>query len=228
MFLLVGDSHSNNMYLSKPFKHLLCSAGSAKGLNNLTSNSQYRNIILEEVAKNNYTGFIFNFGAVDVDFSFIHKFMDNPHLSYHDFNREVVGHYLKYIVDFFSDKLVFVNSVGLPTLDDAHLKSGLLNAHINHLENYDIGLLQDKLAKEMNLPNVHLRSQMVINFNEELKKRIRELNILNIIFMDTTTFSYDPTKMRIRDEYFTRNDHHNYSRNRYIVEIINHHLNSVE
>ena len=226
MFLLVGDSHSNYMYLSKPFNHLLCSAGSAKGLNNPDSISQYRNIILEEVSKNEYTGFIFNFGAVDVDFSFIHKFIDKPNLCYRDFNREVVSDYLKYIVDFFSDKLVFVNSVGLPTLGDRFLKRGLLNAHINQLENYDVSLLEEKL-KEKKLPNIHQRTHMVLHFNAVLRNKIKELNMLNIIFMDTTTFSYDPAKKRIKYSYFSRIDHHNYNRNCNIVEIINRHLDAV-
>jgi hypothetical protein len=225
MFLLIGDSHSNHMNLCKPFKHLLCGAGSAKGLNNPNSISQYRNIILDEVSKNNYSGFIFNFGSVDVEFSFIHKYLDNPFLSYHDFNREVIEHYMKFIVDFFSDKLVLINSIGLPTLHDDHFKTGILNAHINCLENYDVSLLKEKIEKEKNLPNIHLRSQMVINFNEQLKNKIRETNILNIIFMDTTTFTYDTSKLRIRDEFFTKIDHHNYDRNKYIVEIINNHLN---
>lgn len=71
MNLIVGDSHSTFLQF-KNCTHLLCSAGSAKGLNNPNSVSGYNDLIINNVRNNNYTHLLFLFGGVDVDFSFIH------------------------------------------------------------------------------------------------------------------------------------------------------------
>lgn len=45
MNLIVGDSHSQNIIFNNSY-HLLCSGGSAKGLNNINSVSKYNNKII--------------------------------------------------------------------------------------------------------------------------------------------------------------------------------------
>ena len=53
MNLLIGDSHSENINVNN-LEHLLCSAGSAKGLNNPNSISQYHNKILNYTKHKEY------------------------------------------------------------------------------------------------------------------------------------------------------------------------------
>jgi hypothetical protein len=95
MNLLVGDSHS--LWITfKDSIHLLCSAGSAKGLNNSNSISQYNKTIIENIANNSYKKIFFLFGGVDTDFLFIHKYLENPQINYVDFNLDVIKNYLKF------------------------------------------------------------------------------------------------------------------------------------
>jgi hypothetical protein len=219
MNLIVGDSHSINITCENSV-HLLCSAGSAKGLNNPHSVSQYNKVIIEKVKNNPYEFLIFNFGGVDVDFSFIHKFLDTPSINYHDFNLEVIHHYLQFITDHFSDKKVIILSVGLPTLDDEHLKEGLLNGHINYLENYDVTSLKEKLANA-HLPDIYWRTAITRHFNEALSIRIPQLVNHNLKFLDVTTFTYDNDLKRIKNEFFSRSDHHNEQRRVFYTDLIN-------
>jgi len=218
MNLLVGDSHS--LWITfKDSIHLLCSAGSAKGLNNPNSISQYNKTIIENIANNSYKHLFFLFGGVDTDFVFIHKYLENPQINYVDFNLDVIKNYLNFIITNFYDKSVIILSVGLPCLDDENLKKGLLNGHVNHLENKDLIDLENNLSKA-NLPNIYDRTKITLHFNKELEKAILLLNNPNIKYLDITSFTYCTESHRIKDEFFTRNDHHNYTRNKYISNLI--------
>jgi hypothetical protein len=73
MNFFTGDSHSGDIKFDN-YIHLLCSGGSAKGLNNPNSISQYNNRIINNVNNNDYKHLFFLFGGVDVDFSYIHKY----------------------------------------------------------------------------------------------------------------------------------------------------------
>ena len=222
MNLIVGCSHLNHLNINKYFDYLVCSGGSAKGLNNENSISGYGKKILDHVYKNKqeYDTIFFAFGAVDVDFSYIHKYLDDKKLNFFEFNKSVINNYLQYIINNFSKKKIVVLSIGLPTLDDENLKNGLLNGHINYLENYALDILKKKLDNCNHLPNIYFRTQIAINFNEQLKNEIIKINNKNIYYLDVTTFTYDPSKMRIKDEYFTKSDHHCYDRNKKISKII--------
>ena len=140
MNLITGDSHSERIYFNNS-KHILCSAGSAKGLNNPNSISQYGNKLIHNIKTHNYNNLFFLFGAVDVDFSYIHKYIDNNNIDYKQFNFNVINNYLEFIQDNFFDKSVTILSIGLPCLDDNNFIKGMLNAHINSLENVDIDTL---------------------------------------------------------------------------------------
>jgi hypothetical protein len=117
-------------------------------------------------------------------------------------------------------KKVFVLSVGLPTLDDEHLKQGLLNEHITSLENKNIETIKYSLDNIL-LPDIYERTYNTIIMNFHLKDIIEKKNNPNIQFLDVTSFTYDEDKRRIKDEFFTRFDHHNYDRNDMIGTIIN-------
>jgi hypothetical protein len=201
MNLIVGDSHTNWLKFDNHV-HLLCGAGSAKGLNNPNSISGYNNIIINHVKKNNYKHLFFLFGGVDVDFSFIHNLLKTPALDYKQFNITVINNYLKFITNNFHDKSVIILSVGLPVLDDEHLRTGLLNGHINALESIDLEKLKNDLL-HADLPNILKRTEITLHFNRILKTQIRNLNLPNIKFLDVTSFTYDAALKRIRDKFFT-------------------------
>jgi len=88
MNFLVGDSHSRINFNNS--KHLLCGAGSAKGLNNPNSISGYNKLIINDINSNNYKNLFFLFGGVDVDFCYIHKFVKNNSIDYKVFNIDII------------------------------------------------------------------------------------------------------------------------------------------
>lgn len=223
--LIAGDSHSGRHKFHQS-QNLLCGAGSAKGLNNPHSISQYNKKIIRFVHEHNekIQKIFLLFGAVDTDFSYIHKLLNNQITSYEAFNADVIDNYIAFITQNLYHKHVVVLSIGLPTLDDVNLKRGLLNGHINHLESYQIEKLKAQLDAFHGLPNIHERTQITINFNHQLKERIASLNNPYITFLDVTSFTYDQKLNRIQDQYFTRRDHHNYSRTAPACEIINNFL----
>jgi hypothetical protein len=226
MNLLIGSSHSNHMYIDN-CEHFLCSAGSAKGLNNTNSVSKYNEKIIKKTCEKNYKRFIFMFGSVDTDFSFIHKYLDNASVNYIDFNKEVVDNYLHFIKKHFKNKTVIILSIGLPTLNDENLKNGLLNGHINYLEKYDISSLKKKI-ENTKLPDIYYRTIINMNFNLQLKANIEKLNNKNIRYLDVTEFTFDNNTNRIKDAFFTKTDHHNFERNKTISKIINDYIENNE
>jgi hypothetical protein len=206
--------------------YLSCGGGSAKGLDNPNSISQYNNLIINNVNNNHYKHLFFLFGGVDVDFSYIHKYLENENINYVDFNLSVIKNYLNYIVTNFSNRSVIILSIGLPVLDDKHIKKGLLNAHINFLEKQDLIQLEKRLSNAI-LPDIVERTKMALNFNEQLKNEIQKLSMSNIKFLDITSFTYDDNLMHIKDEFFTKYDHHNNYRAVFYTEIIDTFLNSL-
>ena len=225
MNLIIGDSHTNCLPFEN-YTHLLCSAGSAKGLNNPNSISGYNNLIINNINNNNYKHLFFLFGGVDIDFSFIHNLLQNPELNYKKFNITVISNYLEFIKNNFHNKSVIILSVGLPVLDDEHLRKGLLNAHINTLESIDLTKLEHNLL-HVDLPDILKRTEITLDFNQQLKTEIYNLNLPNIQFLDITPFTYDTYLKRIRDKFFTRHDHHNDFRNKICTKIINNFLKSI-
>lgn len=225
MNLIVGDSHSIEIKFHNSI-HLLCSGGSAKGLNNPNSISQYNDIIINNIKNNNYRNLFFLFGGVDVDFCFIHKYLKNNDIDYKQFNIDVINNYLNFIINNLYNKSVIILSVGLPCLDDINLKKGILNGHINFLENQNIILLEEKLLNS-ELPDIYKRTEITLHFNRILEETITKLNNPNIKYLDITTFTYNYELKRIKDDFFTRNDHHNFERNIYINKIINDYLSEL-
>jgi hypothetical protein len=223
MNLITGDSHSSGIFFNNS-THILCSAGSAKGLNNPNSISQYNNILIHNIKNNNYNRVFFLFGGVDVEFCFIHKLLQNNHLDYKEFNMEIIKNYLEFVINNFSNINITILSIGLPVLDDEHFIKGMLNAHINSLENMDIQILEEQLLTCKVLPDIYKRTEITLNFNEQLKEEIDKLKNLNINYLDITSFTYDCNLKRIKDEYFSRNDHHNYRRNIHFNKIIDDYL----
>jgi hypothetical protein len=223
MNLITGDSHSNTICFNNSI-HVLCSGGSAKGLNNPKSISQYNNTLINNIKTNNYSNLFFLFGGVDVEFCFIHKYLENINIDYKVFNLEVINNYLNFITNNFFDKPVIILSVGLPCLNDKYFIAGILNGHINQLENQDINLLEKKLLSCTVLPDIYKRTEITLHFNKTLEEEIIKLNTKNIKFLDITSFTYDCNLKRIKDEYFSGCSHHNYARNKHFNKIIDEYL----
>ena len=223
MNLITGDSHSNLINFNNSI-HILCSGGSAKGLNNPKSISQYGNNLINIIKNNNYSNLFFLFGGVDLDFCFIHKYLKNNDIDYKEFNLDVINNYLNFITNNFFNKSVIILSVGLPCLDDDNFIKGLLNGHINYLENKDINLLEKDLLSCPVLPDIYKRTEITLHFNKILEEEIIKTKNPNIKYLDITSFTYDYNLKRIKDDYFTRYDHHNFSRNEHFNKIIDEYL----
>ena len=223
MNIIIGDSHSRNIILNTPYDVCLCIGGTAKGLNNPKSKSNYNNIIINNVRQNNYNNLIFLFGGVDVEFCLIDKYIDNVNICYKEFNLNVIKNYLDFILNNFCKENVTILSIGLPCIDDTHFVNNYIHngGRILNFENIDAEKL--RLLKA-NIPDLLKRTQITLHFNEILKDEIIKLNNPNIKYLDITTFTYDSKLERIKDEFFTRNDHHNYTRNNVFNNIIDKHL----
>jgi hypothetical protein len=223
MNLITGDSHSDSIYFNNSI-HISCRAGTAKGLNNPNSISQYNNKLINDIKANNYSNLFFLFGGVDVDFCFVHKYLENINIDYKAFNLDVINNYLNFITNNFFDKSVIILSVGLPCLDDKYFIKGILNAHINKLDNQHLETLENKLLSCKVLPDIYKRTEITLHFNKTLEEEIIKLQKSNIKYLDITSFTYDCNLKRIKDEYFTRRDHHNLNRNIYFNKIIDEYL----
>jgi hypothetical protein len=223
--LVAGDSHSRHV-LVRNGQNFLCSAGSAKGLNNPYSKSQYGKKLKEYVRQHHHEigRIIFLFGGVDCDFSYIHKLLHGQLKSVSEFNRDVIDNYVQYVLSNFENKEVIFLSVGLPTLDDAHLKKGILNAHVTHLEALQFNELQQKVYAYPQLPNIEERTQVTLNFNHQLREKIQALRNPRVKFIDVSSFTYDASRGYIKEQFFTKRDHHNRTRVSKMVTIINEQL----
>jgi hypothetical protein len=163
------------------------------------------------------------FGGVDVDSGFIYKYIQNPNINYKEFNLDVINNYLSFIKKIFSNKSVIILSVGLPTLDDEHYVKSILHYQVHFYEENPINALE-KNSINCELHDIIKRTEITLHFNEILKEEIIKLNNSNIKYLDITSFTYDSELKRIKDEYFTRYDHHNFTRNVYIEKIIDEYL----
>lgn len=220
MNLLIGDSHTNGIIFQN-CTQLLCSAGSAKGLNNPTSISRYNQKIINHLKTNDYLNIFFLFGGVDVDFCFIFKYLKTKTvLDYKKFNLTVIHEYLDFVQSL--NKSSVLLSIGLPTLDDFNLRRGLINGHVNYLEGLNSEWLRKEL-EQIELPIINERTEITLHFNEELEKECKKRNLP---FVDITSITYDANLNRIKDDYFSRNDHHNYLRNTLYTPIINNYINT--
>lgn len=223
MNLIVGDSHTTYIKFENSV-HLLCSGGSAKGLGNYNSISQYNKLIIDNVSNNNYDHLFFLFGNVDIDFLFIDKFLDDNNINYIDYNSNIIDNYLKFITENFLNKSITILTIGLPVLDDDNLKKSILYNQVNwHGESHYNDLKTEKLLNAK-LPDIYERTKITLDFNEQLKKKIIQLDMCNINCLDITTFTYDINLKRIKDDFFSRNDHHNFKRNLYYNHIISNFL----
>jgi hypothetical protein len=220
MNLIIGDSHVINITLDN-CDNFYCRGATAKGLNNPDSASKFRYNIIDLININNYNHVFFLFGGVDVDIILLKKLLSEKHIDYAEYNLIVIENYLKFIIDNFPNQTVTVLSIGLPTLDDDCCKKKIIQYFFP--ESSSISEIESVILKS-NIPNIFERTEIAINFNDQLRRKINTLGLSNINFLDITTFTYDSHLKRIKNEFYTKNEIHNYNRNPYYVSIINSYL----
>lgn len=226
MNLLIGDSHIFTINIDSPHDLVLLHGASACGLDNAQSVSSSQKQILDCISNKKYNRIFLNFGNVDVSHIFIFKLCKNNMIDYRVFNQDVVKRYISFIENHLRDYKVICLSVGLPPLDDAHLIENIILCYKHKCLTGRV--MTDEELKDMEillnntqLPDIHARTKIVVDFNTRLKGHIDALGNKNISFLDVTTFTYDPEKLRIKDEFYTKNDIHNFERNITVSSILN-------
>lgn len=220
MNLIIGDSHVNNITIDN-CDNFYCKGASAKGLNNPDSASKFRYNIIDIIHNNNYNHVFFLFGGVDVDIILLKKLLSEKYIDYIEYNSLVIKNYLKFIIDNFPNQRLTILSIGLPTLDDYWCKQKIIQYFFP--ESSSISEIELILSNSC-IPNIFERTDIAINFNYQLRREINKLGLVNIDFLDITTFTYDSHLKRIKNKFFTKNEIHNYNRNSYYVSIINSYL----
>jgi hypothetical protein len=120
-------------------------------------------------------------------------------------------------------------SSGLPVLDDANLFEQLFIGYralcFNGLilDNDELHRIRNLLSSSI-LPDIKTRTKYIFYFNNKLQKEIIKLNNINISYLDVTSFTYDTDTEIIHEQFFTKNELHNFERNEKISEIINNYL----
>lgn len=188
-FLLIGDSHSN-LYRRSPTQegrwatpvHVLCSAGSARGLLNPNSRSGYGARIqgliksVGELDQLRHVPWLFQFGQVDVEFVYTFKRATEQNLSfsiedYQGFCDQAVQSYFRFLLDSIPQRLrgnVTILSLFPPSLSDEKWKEGYVNGHILSLESQVNGHQMAELIKDLEIPDARTRTRMHEMYNQQL------------------------------------------------------------
>ena len=90
-----GDSHCE--YFKDIFTIQRYDAASAKGLNNIKSQTQTNQKIRKCIQENPNKYYVFYFGKVDVDFGINYKYNENPKLDLYKFIDSVVEQYITFL-----------------------------------------------------------------------------------------------------------------------------------
>lgn len=239
-FVVIGDSHSH-LFRRASIKgpewfaslHLLCSAGSALGLANPMSRSGYSNHIrhfvaqLEEIPGANNIPLLFEFGQVDVEFVYNFRRIRDKIAKfdmgyYEQFCAESVAAYCKFLTSTFPEGKrdnVFVLSIFPPALSDRSWEDGYINDHIVSLEADRSKEEIAEAVRQVEIPNISIRTNLHHYYNEELKKKCKYLgfsfrdcftpflgegNVLDMSFVPLGKGSdhhleYDPTTSQITE-----------------------------
>lgn len=188
--IIIGDSHSN-CYIHADFRrdewllpvHILCSGGSAIGLNNPASRSGYGDVIrrfrdITGWSAGSGVPIVFKFGQVDTEFVYIFRRIESgmmkfDFLDYVKFCADSVFGYFSFLSQLFppSDRsMVDIFSIFPPALSSEHWEKGYVNAHIAFLEaQSDLDLLARKI-RDLEIPNLAARTKMHEFYNEFIRK----------------------------------------------------------
>lgn len=153
--IMIGDSHSAFLTQAPAMLAagifpvpILCSGGSARGLQNANSRSQYGPHILDLLARLSSTTLrppiVFKFGQVDLEFLFdLKRIRDSvtayTHTAMRQFIDDSIERYAAFLAEcsriYHGTMIVMANFP--PTLGDKILRAGYVNAHIAFLNDED-------------------------------------------------------------------------------------------
>lgn len=186
--LVIGDSHSHPYSIPHATDtatfvpiHVLCTGGSAAGLANAHSISQYGNKIQRlfearaGLVREHHLPCFFKFGQVDAEFVWNfrrikHGQADWSFAGFDAFAAESTAHYLDFVQRVCSDhgltRHARVLSIFPPTLSDATWRSGYVNISVSWRES---GLSLEGLADQVKLltiPSLQDRTRMHLSWND--------------------------------------------------------------
>lgn len=225
--LICGDSHSAfymrpEMIAAGVFPlHAFCSGGSAAGLVNQNSKSQYGQHIRRFFEMRDYESlkrfrfFLFKFGQVDLEFVYTYRRMTSgstrPDMAdYIDFADVAASKYVAFLDSLIirSDAPLVACSVFPPSLLNSNIVQGYANAHIAFLENQaDATALSEGLAS-LQYNSLEERTEVHRAFNTRLAQECAQRDI---VFFDDFSPFIDPTTGTVDLRYIeigNGTDHH--------------------
>lgn len=186
-YVIIGDSHSHSY--GKPFIHadrllvpihMLCSGGSALGLNNPRSRSGYGTAILAFLerqardASRSDVRFFFKFGQVDAEFVSVFRRLRDRQIAFQlpefeAFARHSVLQYQAFLTQvlqvFPHPDRIKVLGIFPPALADGIWRAGYVNAHIGYLETgEDVARLAEGV-RQLDIPDLLTRTRMHALYN---------------------------------------------------------------
>lgn len=193
--IMIGDSHTafltqapamlSSGLLPVP---MICSGGSARGLHNPNSRAQFRTYILNRLSRLGlmilHRPVVLKFGQVDVEFLFDLKRVRDGDIDYapaamRQFIDETVDRYASFIADcrtVCSGRLI-VMAIFPPTLGDATVRAGYVNAHIAFLnQEDDVDQLRAALGA-LDHPDLAERTMLARYWNARLAEACERMAI---------------------------------------------------
>ena len=214
MIRILGDSHVQGILHNHNPGGIIFHGATAKGLNNPNSKKKYGDEI-GRLLSDEIDTYVLMFGQVDVEFSYVYHWLANRGIDYRKHNAQCVSEYVKYINRIFEARTVYVCSVGLSAVADEYYKDVIADngRWSDEQKNCIKNLHQD------DLPDIYTRTQIVLDFNKRLKKKLTQANTK---YIDVTMWSYDAKQKRISDLFYDKipKEHHNYARNDTVTNII--------
>jgi hypothetical protein len=195
-YFVAGDSHSNQYALTGARGagwllpvHLLCTAGSARGLANPASRSGYGNHLrqaVEQTAALRGGGelpFLLQFGQVDIEFVYHFRRVMDGHRTldlddYRTFCDMTLERYIAFLTGLFSPSQrlnVFLVSVFPPALSDAAWRAGYVNDDIAQHEQTVPPADLAAGIRCLDIADLRQRTEMHTHFNTGLRAACRRL-----------------------------------------------------
>lgn len=194
-YVVIGDSHSHH-YRRRDIRggewllpiHLLCSAGSAMGLDNPSSQSGYGRRIgafaetWADWCATRGIPILLKLGQVDVEFVYNFKRIRDGRFrfeepEFHEFCRFSTERYFRFLSRIFPAEArsgVHVLSVHPPALSDEMWRSGYVNAHVAALQSaLPLDMLREGLER-LDVPDLPTRTRMHAFYNMLVEARCDE------------------------------------------------------
>lgn len=203
-FIVFGDSHS---WCFRSFIQNTNSfpASSAKGLGNPSSRLGVNNKIKNACATK-YSGYIFYFGKVDMDFILTHILNTNPDTDFKQYLDAIIYNYINFIKGLCLEN-VYICELAINHLSDTNLllANNMTGNHHNTNKNLDDKYTPMKYTKVLPLD---VRNEYILYFNKQVEQlcNANGYTLLNI----NNTFLTDTGEYRIPDKYLHKDntDHH--------------------